>query len=173
MTGRRVRRWISLLLAALLCAGPACCAEAPSGPRVVGEDVGFGDVTEFYYTYSASTAPPFYQRYHFYIQDGAWQFYHETREGGGWPQTEADITASGTLELTAKAVERLRACLEGGSVRPREDALVDGDAGPWLYLYWNGDGGDVQEYAFASYGARLEFEDFCAALRDSAEDSAG
>ena len=33
----------------------------------------------------------------FYVEEGKHFFYHETREGGGWPQTEEDITASGTI----------------------------------------------------------------------------
>ena len=75
-------------------------AGAPSDDINVGTDILYEDITDFYYTYDASTAPPHYQRYRFYVEDGQHYFYHETREGGGWPQTEADITRSGTVELT-------------------------------------------------------------------------
>ena len=132
----------------------------------VGEDIVFDDITEFYYTYDSSAYPPYYQRFRLYREDDRVLLYHETREGGGWPQTEADITASGTLELTEAQREHISACLAGGTVRAREDDLVDGDAGPWLYLYWAGDQGLYQEYAFPSWGARTDFEDFCAELRD-------
>ncbi|MBQ8954266.1 MAG: hypothetical protein IJ048_09130 [Clostridia bacterium] len=133
----------------------------------VGTDIGFDDITEFYYTYDASTDPPHYQRYRFYRENGATLFYHETREGGGWPQTEADITVSGTVTLSEEQTLYFHACLEGGTVRGREESLDDGDAGPWTYLYWNGDQGSYQEFSFASWEKRIEFEDFCAALRDS------
>ena len=68
--------------------------------RIVGADIADEDIADFYYTYSTSTDPPFYQRYRFYVEDGKKLFYHETREGGGWPQTEENITLSGTVELT-------------------------------------------------------------------------
>ena len=134
---------------------------------VVGEGIAFDDITEFYYTYDSSSYPPYYQRFRLYREDDRVLLYHETRKGGGWPLTEADITASGTLELTEAQREHIRACLAGGTVRAREDDPVDGDAGPWLYLYWTGDQGLYQEYTFPSWGARTDFEDFCAELRDA------
>ena len=131
---------------------------------IVGEDIDFGDITEFYYTVDASTYPPFYQRYHFYAEDGDVIFYHETREGGGWPQTDEDITACGGGPLTDAQLERLNACLAGGVARAREESLETGDSGPWLYLYWNGDAGVNQEFSFASSDKLYEFVAFCEEL---------
>ena len=136
---------------------------------IVGTDIAFADITDFFYTYDASTNPPEYQRYRFYVEDGATFFYHETREGDGWPLTEADITVSGTAALTEEALARFHGLLEGGIVRRREESLDSGDAGPWLFIYWNGDGDEYQAFSFASPEARSKFEAFCAALRDAAE----
>lgn len=130
----------------------------------VGADVAFGDITDFYYTYNPSSFPPEYQRYRFYVEDGTRFFYHETREGDGWPLTEEDVTASGTAELTEAQWAQFCDCLNGGTVRDREEHLETGDAGPWLYLYWNGDAGECQEFSFASWEKREAFEALCEAL---------
>lgn len=119
------------------------------------------DIEDFYYTYDSSTAMPVYQRYRFYVEDGKYFFYHETREGGGWPQTEEDITASGTVELTEKEWMDFFGFLEGGTVREPEDEVLDGDAGPWTYIYR---GNGQEEYEFPSYAARLAFEEYCEGL---------
>ena len=132
----------------------------------VGADIAFDAITDFYYTYESSTFPPEYQRYRFYLEDGRRCFFHETREGDSFPLTEADATQRGTLELTADEWAEFCACIAGGTVKRREESIVDGDAGPWMYLYWTGDKGEYQEYSFASYGAQLEFEAMCEALRE-------
>ena len=134
--------------------------------RTAGRDFPLSDITEFYYTLSSSTDPPHYQRYRFYTEDGKHMFYHETREGGGWPQTEKDITASGTVTLTDDQWQQFLHLVEEGTVKAREESLDDGDEGPWLYLYWKNDRSKYQEYSFPSYGARLDFEEFCEALAD-------
>lgn len=178
-----MKRFFLRLTAILLCLGAAggapASAVSPGGLAglfsgfgwqkkewIVGTDIAFEDVTEFYYTYDFSTAMPLFQRYRFYVEGGKTLLYHETREGGGWPQTEEDITVSGTVELTEEQIERFHGYLEGGTVQRRQEHLDDGDAGPWLFLYWTGDEGDIQEFAFESWGKEREFEDFCAALRD-------
>ena len=167
--GEGMRRLIAMTVLLALCAGIGMMGFA-LGKReyIVGRDIGFDDIAEFYYTVSASTDPPFYQRYHIYMEDGGAFLYHETREGGGWPQTEADITAAGTVALTDAQAEAFRDCLSGGTVRRRSEDLGDGDDGPWLYLYWNGDGGDIQEFDFASWEQRKDFEALCAAIREGA-----
>ena len=71
-----------------------------NGPKTVGADVKMEDITEFYFTYDSSTNPPLFQRYRFSVKDGAYQFYHEKREGNHWPLREKDITVSGTKELS-------------------------------------------------------------------------
>ena len=142
-------------------AGAGCWAK----PVTVGTDVALGDVTDFYYTYSTSTAPPHYQRYRFYVDGRKYLFYHETREGGGWPQTEKDITDSGSRPLSKAEWAEFFECLKGGTVENRKEHLEDGDAGPWLFLYWKGDHGKCQEFSFASPAARFAFEELCVRLR--------
>lgn len=121
----------------------------------------FDGFTDFYYTYDASTDPPFYQRYRFYAEDGEHFFYHETREGGGWPQTEEDITASGTVKLPEEEWKTFFRYLEGGTITEPEIRDEDGDAGPWTYIYR---GNGQEEYEFPSYAARLAFEEYCKGL---------
>ena len=136
------------------------------GEMTVGADITEDSIRECYYTYSTSTNPPFYQRYRFYTEDGKYYFYHETREGGGWPQTEEDITASGTVELSHEEWDDFFGLLEGGTVTKRTESLEDGNAGPWLYLYWDGDKSEYQEFTFASYDKEDTFEEFCLALKN-------
>ena len=132
--------------------------------RTVGKDFPLEDITEFYYTVSTSTNPPHYQRYRFYTEDGRYMFYHETREGGGWPQTEKDITASGTVVLSEEQWNQFLNSVKNGTVKAREESLDDGDSGPWLYLYWKGDMSKYQEFSFLSYGDLLSFETMCEEL---------
>ena len=134
----------------------------------VGTDIEAKDVTEFYYTLSTSTDPPHYQRYRFYREDGGTFFYHEKREGDHWPLREGDVTVSGTKELSPEEWSAFFDLLREGTVKKREEHLEDGDAGPWLYLYWKGDRNKWQEYAFPDRTARSAFEDFCAALAEQA-----
>ena len=163
-----------VLAAAVLCLTGVIGGDKAPGPGplrkelTVGTDILPEDVTEFYYTLSASTNPPRYQRYRFYAEEGGTFFYHEKREGDHWPLREGDITVSGTRELTEAEWSALFGLLREGTVKKREERLEDGDPGPWLYLYWKGDRSVWQEYAFPSYPARSAFEDFCAALRDGA-----
>ena len=80
-------RRVALLCIVLLLVLMFPCTErsaAASTGKTVGIDIAFEDITDFFYTYDASTAPPHYQRYRFFAEDGKHYFYHETREGGGW-----------------------------------------------------------------------------------------
>ena len=105
-----VRRVVLLCIVLLLVLMFPCTerSAAASTGKTVGIDIAFEDITDFFYTYDASTAPPHYQRYRFFAEDGKHYFYHETREGG-WPQTEADITCSGAVELTEEQSSTLSA----------------------------------------------------------------
>ena len=141
-------------------------AAADPDDKTIGIDVSFEDISDFYYTYDASTAPPHYQRYRFYAEDGRHYFYHETREGSDWPQTEADITRSGTAELTDSQWTAFCDLLNGGIASRREEHLDSGDAGPWLYIYWRGGETDGREFSFEQPGSVLAFEEFCTALVD-------
>ena len=127
-------------------------------------DTMFEGFTDFYYTYETSTAVSYYQRYRFYSEDGKYFFYHETREGGSWPQTEEDITKSGTTELSKEDMQTFFSLLEGGKIKQPDDDVIDGDFGPWTYIYR---GNGQEEYIFESYDARLEFEEYCEGLSRS------
>ena len=146
-----------VLLLCLLAAGAAAEKRA-------GEDFTAEDITDFYYTVSTSTYPPFYQRYRFYTEDGKKWFYHETREGGDWPQSEEDITVSGTVELTEADWAAFFACVRGGKADRRSEEILDGNSGPWMYIYWPGDEGEEQEFTFASIAEQFAFEALCARL---------
>jgi len=140
------------------------CNQPKKSVYVMGVDIAPEDVTEFYYTVSTSTVPPHDQRYRFYKEDGAYMFFHETREGDHFPLTEADATVSETVELSGDQWSDLLVLLVGGRVIARQEHLEDGDSGPWLYLYWTGDKDDIQEFSFVSYETRLAFEALCESL---------
>ncbi len=156
-----------LFLALTLIGAEKPAAAAGSADKTVGIDLPLADITDFYYTLDASTAPPHYQRYRFYAEDGKHYFYHETREGGGWPQTEADITCSGTAELTEAQWTEFCGLLQHGIARKREESLVDGDAGPWLFVYWCGGEEEGREFHFDPAGRVMAFEEFCAGLKNA------
>ncbi len=155
----------SVLLLTMALIGAKWPAAETSTDKMVGTDIPFENITDFYYTYDASTATPRYQRYRFYTEDGRHCFDHETREGGGWPQTEADVTCAGTLELTDGQWGTFCDLLNGGIARTRKEVLEDGAAGPWLFIYWTGGEMEGREFAFDPPGNVLAFEAFCAGLR--------
>ena len=136
-----------------------------NGDKTVGANISMDEITEFYYTEDASTDPPHFQRFRFYTEDGAYYFYHEKREGDHWPLTEEDATVTGTLELTEEEWTTFFGLLEGGTVTKREEHLESGGSGPWLYLYWTGDKGKIQEFSFRDAETRLAFEDYCNELK--------
>lgn len=145
---------------------PPAETDEPVIRRTDGEEVPLSAITEFYYTYESSTFPPDYQRYRFFTQDGAYFFAHETRAGDHFPLGEEDVTVSGKLALTEEDWRCFLICLDGGAVKPREESLEDGDAGPWLYLYWQGDRGVEQEFSFASRADLTAFEAYCEEMRN-------
>lgn len=149
-----------LLTVLILC---AFCARA-GAEITVGEDIEPEDITDFYYTYATSVYPPEYLRYRFWREDGEKWFYHESRQGGGWPQTEDDIVSSGTVALTDEDWAAFFDSLRGGTVRERTDPVLDGDSGPWMYLYWSHDEGRLQEFTFGSPAGRADFLDLCSRL---------
>ena len=147
------RKTLAVFLAGCCLFLPACVCHASARMEfTVGQDISREEILDFYL------------RYRFYSEDGEWKFFHETRMGDNWPQTEEDIVSSGTAVLTEDEQEKFFSCLLGGTVMEREDEVIDGDEGPWTYLYWTGDEGIVQEFRFASPEERAEFEAFCAGL---------
>ena len=161
-----MKRFLSFVLVLLLIMGTGCAEGKLRDDKTIGSEISLEAITDFYFTYSTSTYPPFYQRYRFYSEGENYFFYHETREGGGWPQTEEDITASGTVELTKEQWEVFCDLLLNGSAKKREESLLDGDAGPWLFIYWTGGEKEGREYAFESWEKASAFEDFCISLAE-------
>ena len=133
---------------------------------IVGKDIKIDEINEFYFTWSGSAYPPDFQRYRFYVEDGRYYYYHETREGDHWPLTEADITVSGSRELSEEEWTKFFELLQGSSVREREDNGESGSNGPWLYLYWKGDKSRYQELSFPSWESRDLFEAYCIELKE-------
>ncbi len=136
------------------------------GGKIVGDGIGIDDITDFYDTVSDINYDAYYQRYRFYVEDGKYYFFHETRERPGdyGPCTEDDTTAIGTMELTEEQWEEFFELISGGKVKAREDDGSAGDSGPWFYLYWNGDKGKYQEYSFKSTAQEADFEAYCNSL---------
>lgn len=139
---------------------------------VVGKDIAKEDILQFYFTYDSSTYPPEFQRYRFYTEGGKLLFYHEKREGDHWPLSESDATVTGTKELSETEWDEMFSLLCGGTVRAREEHLESGGRDPWLFLYWKGDRGKIQEYAFSSFAKQREFEAFCVALKGEPSENA-
>ena len=47
----------------------------------------------------------------------------------------------------------------------RSDEVIDGDEGPWMYLYWTGDQSIYQEFTFVNAQGMNAFEEFCLSLK--------
>ena len=137
-----------------------------SSIKVVGKNISYEEITEFWYTESSSAYPPDFQRYHFYKENGDWLFYHEKREGNVWPLTEKYITDSGTLVLNEAQKAEMFKLLDNGTVKKRSENTSAGSSGPWLYLYWKRDRSVEQEFSFASRSQETDFEAFCRKLKD-------
>ena len=133
---------------------------------IVGKNIRKEDISDFYFTYDASTDPPYFQRYRFFTENGRYYFYHEKREGDHWPLVESDVTFSGKKELNEEEWDRFFELLKDGKVEKRQEHLESGGRGPWLFLYWKKDRSKYQEFSFASYEKQLEFEGFCKELAE-------
>lgn len=136
----------------------------------VGGKIGIKDIKEFYYTVENINYDAFYQRYRFYVEDGNYYFFHETRERKDdyGPATEEDATARGTLKLSDDEWEGFYDLILDGKVMERADDAASGDSGPWYYLYWKGDKDKYQVFSFASQKKAGEFVDYCAGLAEKA-----
>lgn len=133
--------------------------------KIVGENIGYDDITDFYWTYDSSAYPPEFQRYRFFVDEDGHHFYHETREGDHWPLTEEDITVSGTTKLSDEEWGNFLEYMKDGSVTERGEDLRDGDSGPWTFLYWKNDRNKYQVFTFASFDAGKSFEELCKRLK--------
>jgi len=142
----------------------------PSGPVTGEENAGpeGENFLDFYYTEENINYNAFYQRYRVYVEEGKHMFFHETRqvEGDYGPAEEKDTVRKGSFELTEEEWKAFLGFMEMGSAFPRPEDPVDGDSGPWLYLYLKD--GDPEGYAFSfsAYETLKEFEDWCAHLSE-------
>ena len=157
------------LLAALLCVLLLPLGCAGGSEKIVGKDVKKTDIRDFYWTYDTSTYPPEFLRYRFYVEDSAYRFFWERREGNVWPLTEEHRTASGTLTLSDAEWDALWNCLANGAVTKRTGNTSSGGSGPWTFLYWTKDKGEWQVFSFASWDAEKRFNALCETLRERAE----
>ena len=139
-----------------------------AGETITNRKIPVSDITDFYYTYENINFNAYYQRYRFYVEDGKYMFFHETRERKNeyGPTTEKDVTKTGTVELTDDQWTAFYELLEGGTVVKRSESAESGSSGPWLYLYWKNDKGRIQEFSFASYDRQKAFEEFCGSLAE-------
>ena len=159
-----MRRFLIICLLAFIILNSAQAAEQTDGSGFSAEDI-----TDFYYTYNWIGYNAEYLRYRFYADDGKYFFFHEsrgTRDDYGW-NTEDDVISSGTVELTEEQWAAFFTCLKGGTVKSRSEEVLDGDSGPWMYLYWKKDSSKYQEFHFDSYGSMTEFEEFCIRLKEN------
>lgn len=136
------------------------------GKIIVGREVLIEDVTDFYYTYDYIGYNAYYQRYRFYVENGKYMFFHETREveDDYGPATEKNTTLKGTYQLTDEEWHAFFSLLVEGRVKDRTESLETDDEGTWYYLYWKGDNGTCQEFSFASDEGEEDFIDFCEEL---------
>ncbi len=132
---------------------------------IIGKNIKEDDIKEFYFTRSSTAYPPEFQRYVFSVEDGKHFFYHEQREGETVFLTEEDITVNGKMELSDEDWNVFLEYMKQGSVHERSEDINSGGDGPWLYLYWDGDKGEIQEFEFENYGTVLSLEEFCSGLK--------
>ena len=162
--GKGYMKILAVAVVVLVVAAVVAVLAAKDRQRTVGTDIPAAEITEFYCTTATSTNPAYWRQYRFYMEGEQWWFYHESREGSHWPLTEKDITACGAKQLSQQEYEQFAESISGGSVTKRTENADSGSRGPWLYLYWKGDEGKYQQFAFADYAAQTAFEQFCAAL---------
>ena len=138
------------------------------GEKIVGKNIKFEDITDFYYTEENINFGAYYQRYRFFVEEGKHMFFHETRERKDdyGPCTKEDTTRIGTIELTDEQWSKFTDLVSGGTVTARKDSAEAGGRGPWLYLYWKNDKSKYQEFSFESYETQARFEEFCISLAE-------
>ncbi len=162
VNGLKKKKTVTGLLSAVLLAGCINTADTK---------VNENNFREFFYTYSNINYNAFYQRYHFYNEEGRHMFFHERREveNDYGPAGEKDITLTGAFELTEEEWTEFFEYLSDGSAEERSDSAETGDAGPWLYLYL-GDDTEGLEFSFSSIDRLKSFEEFCRTLAEEGRD---
>ena len=161
MKGRSAVKKMDVLFILLIAAFLVVFLVACASPLVVGDDIKFNQISDFYYTIDASTNPPFFLRYRVYTVDGVHTFYHEERSGDHWPLTDNDATVIEKREMTEEEWDSFCKCIADGKVTKRTDSVEAGSSGPWLYLYWSGDKGTYQVFEFRDLDAQYDFRKWC------------
>ena len=168
-----VRKLLPVITGMILCMALGACGEKEdtevsllNKDKIVGTDIVYDDITDFYYTEENINFDAYYQRYRIYVENGKHMFFHETRERKNeyGPCTEDDTTLIGSIELSDDQWVQFCDLVKGGKVRAREDSADSGGTGPWLFLYWKNDKSKYQQFAFESYGRETEFEKYCVSL---------
>ena len=160
-----MRKLLLLITGIMTAAMLAGCTTKEEG-MIVGTDIAFDDITDFYYTKENINYDACYQRYRFYVEDGKHLFFHEARERKNeyGPCTEEDTVQIGTIELSGDQWSEFTDLVKGGTVTARGDSADSGGTGPWLYLYWTNDKSKYQQFSFESYGTEAKFEELCLTL---------
>ena len=140
--------------------------ESPQNTMTVNKDITEEQIKEFYYTIENINYDAYYLRYKFYTEEGKHMFFFEERERPDdyGPTSEEDTIAKTQFELSDNEWSDFYETISGGEVRARNEDPVDGDSGPWTYLYWSGDEDKYQEYSFKSSQNRADFEKLCESL---------
>ena len=158
----------------LICAGFWSGLGAAAGTLTAGQELPLEEITEFVFTRENINYHASFLRYRYYLEDGKPFFSHVRREREDYgPTTEKDTVASGTMALSQNDWNQVLLLIQGGKVRKRQDSAESGSSGPWMYLYWRNDRGEIQEYSFASYGAERSFEEFSEQLAAHSQAPAG
>ena len=131
-----------------------------------GSEISDGDIAEFVYTFDHIGYNAEYQRFRFYTENGKHMFFHERREirGDYGFASEKDVTRKGDFQLKQNEWQSFCSFLQNGEIRQRNDEPVDGDDGPWMYIYLKNSDSRGQEFYFADLQTRGSFEDFCESL---------
>ena len=115
MKGRSAVKKMDVLFILLIAAFLVVFLVACTSPLVVGDDIKFDQISDFYYTIDASTNPPFFLRYCVYTVDGVHTFYHEERSGDHWPLTDNDATVIEKREMTEEEWDSFCKCIADGT----------------------------------------------------------
>lgn len=131
---------------------------------IVSKHIKLKDINEFYFTLASSTNPSAFLRYHFYLSEGRYWLLVDKREGDHWPLTEDDRCSFKITNISDDNWNQMLALLENGVVTKRKEDTTTGSSGPWMYLYYNGDKSENQQFEFVAVERQKEFVLLCEKL---------
>ena len=143
---------------------PAGCSQS----HTVGKDIKEDDISDFYWTESASTNPSHYQRYRLYAEDGQHYFHHEYAVGYTFDLSENDIVSAGTKELNDTEWQSFYELIEGGTVTKISDN-TDSGYDKTVRIYWSNDKGNIREFSFENNEKAYAFEQKCKDMKTAME----